>query len=385
MAEDKPYIWILDSDRKPLAECADTFADWADVLYIGPGQIVPDWDEPPDAVIFSAEIAGGVEGQLFGELIGEAGDIPLLAAAKLRSLSQALGYFRAGAADYLPLPLDPEETRDRLYAALEKAAQRTLRGLAVQLEPADPGIGEISLSLKPAAAPEEEDDILAQLSDDLAEPADSRNDAPETPENSRDATEPEPTEPVAEQPPLPEPESEPVDDGASAPPPQPETADEDEPEAVDGLPIPTLWEELPCGLLVFDSAGNLVFSNSLGLDLFGQASLAELGDALENRLAGFNAHAANHRPLPDNQWPQILARKSRTARSAVVSIEKPDNRRLWLRIDCLPHLAEGKINRLTMTVVNLTGELPPLPPPTTDASAAVGKRPRTKPRGKRRK
>jgi hypothetical protein len=111
---------------------------------------------------------------------------------------------------------------------------------------------------------------------------------------------------------------------------------------------------------VFDSLGNLVFSNNAGLELFGRDTLAGLQDALENSLSAFAAHGLNNKPFPDNQWPHILAVKTRTARSAVVSVETGDKRRAWLRIDCQPHLADGKIARLSMTAVNLTGELPPL-------------------------
>ncbi|MDR1535418.1 MAG: hypothetical protein LBU64_10030 [Planctomycetota bacterium] len=282
-----PLVWLLDSERGTLAECLDAFADWAEARLIAPDAGRPDWDNPPDAVFFSAEMAGGAGGEGFAELRREAGDVPLLAVARWRSLAQALDFIRAGADDYLPLPLERGEARERLRAVLEKLERRAFR----------------------RPDPDQEEDILAGM--------------------------------AAER----------------------EASEADEPEIVDGLPVPTLWEELPCGILVFDSAGNLVFSNSLGLSLFGHDSPAALREALESGLASFAAHATNRKPLADNQWPHILARKVRTARSAVLSIEKPDRRRLWLRIDCLPHLSEGEINRLSMTIVNLTGELPDFVPP----------------------
>lgn len=371
----KPYLWLLDSERKPLADYLDLFADWADVVYIGPGQVVPDWDEQPDAVFFSAEIAGGVHGSLFAELSGEAGNVPLLAIAKLRSLSQAVSFFRAGATDYLSLPLDGDELQERLNAALEKAARMAINGMMVQFESVAPDAGEISVSLRTATAVED-DDILAHL----PESADSVNNAEPTESVMSEIPETVPAAAPrqAEPPPMPvcvEPETEDASPAA-----------EEEPETVDGLPIPTLWEELPCGLLVFDSDGNLVFSNSLGLDLFGFSSLAELEDALECRREEFKAYGANHKPLPDNQWPQVLALKSRVARAAVLSVEKRDKHRLWLRIDCLPHLSDGKINRLTMTIVNMTGELPPLVLTTPSAAPPLSvKRPKAKARGRRRK
>ena len=346
MAEDKPYLWILDSDRTPLAESLEAFDAWADIFYAAPGSAEPDWSRPPAAVFFSAEIAGGANGEPFVALRRLAENAPLLAVARLRSLTQAVSFFRAGVDDYLSLPLEEDEVRERLEAALEKAAARAMEGLVVELEAVDGDPGDVSLSLRPSAGEPGgsfEDDIIAGL-DGTAVAA-----PPETDRSAADV--------------LPD----------------------DEPTPVDGLPIPTLWEELPCGLLVFDSAGNLVFSNSLGLELFGQNSLAELEDALESRRSLFAAHGANHKPLADNQWPQVLALKTRTARSAVVSIEKPDRRRVWLRIDCLPHVAEGRINRLSMTLVNLTGELPPLIVPREGGVPPPGKREKAKPRSKRRK
>ncbi len=325
---EKTNLWLIDSERKPLAECRAAFDGWADVLYLEPDGGEPDWTAPPDAIFFSAEIAGGAEGEAFAQLREAASGIPLLAVAGLRSLTQALAFFRAGADDYLPLPLDEGEARERLEAVLEKARRRALEAVLLEVEAVDPDS---------APAGPDQPDILETLAPAAAPAA-------------------------------PEPEREPDAD--------------DDPEPVDGLPIPTLWEELPCGLLVFDSVGNLVFANSLGLELFGHASLAELQEALENRPSSFAAHAANHKPLPDNQWPQVLARKARAARSAVVSIEKPDRRRVWLRIDCLPHLAEGKVNRLAMTLVNLTGELPALTPPASPPPREA--KPRGRERAKRR-
>ena len=343
-SDEKPLIWIVDSDRTPMAQSLEAFADWADAAYHGPDD-EPDWAEPPEAVFFSAEMRGGAAGATFARLADAAGGVPLIAVARLRSLAQAVSFFRAGACDYLSLPLDGDDLRERFEAAMLRAAQSGLDNVMVELEPVDRDPGEISLSLYPSTHPEsgdmpaaEEDDILARLDGEVFATAE----APITPEPSEN----------------------------------------DDIEPVDGLPIPTLWEELPCGLLVYDSAGNLVFSNTLGLDLFGHATLAELQDVLENRRAEFKAYAANHKPLADNHWPQVLAAKTRTARSAVISIEKPDKRRAWLRVDCLPHLFDGAISRLSMTIVNLTGELPPLAPPEAAPSA---KRARAAAKGKRRK
>lgn len=338
-----PLVWLIDSERNPLSECLDAFTPWAETLHL-PYGAAPDWAALPDAIFFSAEIPGGPQGALFTEMLQAAGPVPLLAVARLRSLAQAVAYFRAGAADYLPLPLEEDDARERFEAALQRSAALAMQGVMVELEPVDQDLAEISLSLRPSVPEEpeeafEEEDILAQL-------------------------EPPPPPP----PPAPAPARE--EDG-------------DEPEPVDGLPIPSLWEELPCGLLVFDSSANLVFANSLGLELFGHTSLAELQETLETRRSDFDAHAANHHPLPDNQWPHIVAARTRTARSAVVSIAKPDGRRAWLRIDCLPHLADGAMSRLSMTLVNLTGELLPLRARDGEQTAVPAKKDKAKKRGRK--
>lgn len=334
-----PILWLVDSQRSPLAGCRELMQSWADVEYFSHDSPPDNWTAPPDVVFFSAEIKGGPEGDAFRHLLDDAGGVPLVAVARLRSLAQAVAYFRAGVADYLSLPLDEDDVRERVDAAMDRAAALAMQGVMVELEPIDQDPGEISLSLKPSvaasAAPGEDEDILAKLHPEQRGVADT---------------------------------------------------DEDEPTAVDGLPIPTLWEELPCGVAVFDSNANLVFSNNLAMSLFGFASLAELQEALENKCADFKAFGANQKPLADNQWPHILSSKTRTARSSVVSIEKPDRRRIWLRIDCLPHLHDGQITRLCMTLVNLTGELPPL---ATAENASVpvekSKPGKAKPRGKKKK
>lgn len=344
---DKPLIWLLDSERTPMAQCMEVFDDWADTIHV-PQEESPDWDNPPDAIFFSAECKGGAAGEWFASLSQAAGGIPLVAVARLRSLAQAVAFFRAGAIDYLSLPFDEDDARERLAAALERSAQLALQGVMVELESLDQDPGEISLNLLPSEAIAQDEDILAQLPGNGATPSQEAPEPPVVPG-------PLPTRPVD---------------------------DDVEPVAVDGLPIPSLWEELPCGLLVFDSSGNMVFSNSLGLELFGYESLAELQEALDNRRAEFAAFGANAKPLPDNQWPHILSAKTRTSRSAVISIEKPDKRRVWLRIDCMPHLSEGKISRLSMTLVNLTGELPGLAQP---SSSVPAKREKGKQKGKRKK
>lgn len=386
--QNKPLLWILDSGRNPLAGCREAFSAWADCLYIPPGSNLPNWNHPPDAIFFSAEIDGGPNGDAFTALVQDAGSIPLLAVTRLRSLAQAVAYFRAGAADYLSTPLEEEELKERFAASLERATRLAMNTVMMELEQLDAEPGSISLALSPEPDPtatsdlaqldrQEEDDILAHLpGDSTACDADNALSdivsSPVAPSISAasDANDKDEEDP---------------DDTLS---PATASADDDEPVAVDGLPIPSLWEELPCGLLVFDSLSNLVFSNRLGLELFGYESLAELQETLENHRDSFSPYAANHKPLADNQWPHQLAIKARAARSAVISLEKPDRRRVWLRLDCQPHLTDGKVSRLSMTLVNLTGELPPLAaakPEMAPISPQRVKRERGKQRGRKKR
>ena len=375
IAENKPLLWILDSERTPLAGCRDLFVKWADCLYVPPGHSLPDWEQAPDAVFFSAEIDGGPHGAFFAALERDAGAIPLLAVTRLRSLAQAVAYFRAGAADYLSIPLEEDDVKERFDASLERAARLAMQNVVMEVEQVDAHAGGVRLALgsgQPAIpagdAPQtdkQEEDILAQLPGDGTF---SIADEPVADSNATDASE--------------------IECDGHNPPSSPSPAEDDEPVAVDGLPIPSLWEELPCGLLVFDSLSNLVFSNRLGLELFGYESLAELQEALENHRESFSAHAANHKPLADNQWPHLLALKTRTARAAVLSLEKPDRRRVWLRVDCMPHITDGKVSRLSMTLANLTGELPPLAaakPESPPTPAQRAKRERGKQRGRKKR
>ncbi len=280
---DHAVVWLVDSETEMLAAAAHAFAQWGEYIYFRWDERAPDWENPPDAVFFSAEIPGGAGGEFFRNLVENAGPVPLIAVTRVRSLAQALAYFRAGAADYVSLPLGEEEARERFEASQERAARLAMQNMVMEVEQIDSDSGGDS--------GDGDEDILARVQPPSA-PSAFLNTMPlDLP--------PRETERKQER-----------------------EADADEPVAVDGLPIPTLWEELPCGLLVFDSLGNLVFSNRLGLELFGQDSLAGLQDALESNTASFAAYGANQRPFPDNQWPHVLAARTHVPRSAVLSIEQ---------------------------------------------------------------
>lgn len=296
-----PRLWIIDSVRETLADALPDLENAVECRYFRFGEMLPE-ENLPDAMVVSSDLPGGATGNEFGRLVTEWAQIPVLVASKLRSLTQALAFFRRGAADYLPLPLTVEEWEERIAEALERMnTAAAVSAVLMEVEPV-----------------EDSDDILATLADS--------------------------DESVAEVDVVPEAVAE----------------QEPEPEAVDGLAIPMMWDELPCGLAVFDSNHNLVFCNQLALDLFGIASLAELQDMLDAHQTDLSAYGQNNKPLPNNQWPHLLAFKSRSSRSGILSLERADKSRVWLRMDCLPHLSDGAVSRLTMTLVNVTGEVPPL-------------------------
>lgn len=332
---EKPLVWVIDSPRTPLAKSFYAFEACSRTVYFIAGQPLPIREFRPDAIVISAEIEGGPYGEVFRELLTSLPGVPVLAAARVRSLAQAVAFFRNGVSDYLSLPLDADEVAERLAAIL--ASGSVANGpVMLEIEPLDGDDAEsLSLSVVDNAAEEDgEEDILARL-------------------------------PVDDETPLPVAELvEPAGDG-------------EEPEPVDGLFIPALWDELPCGLVVFDSQGNLVFANSLAMELFGQTNLAELQDALENRRPSFQAIGTNRKPFPDNQWPHSAAVRARTARHAAVSLLRRDGSRVWVRMDCLPHLSEGSVARLIVTLINMTGEIPepPVAAPAPKRKTARRRRP----------
>jgi PAS domain-containing protein len=77
-----------------------------------------------DAIIASDSIAGGPRGAAFTHIRRTFPTRPVLVVAHLRSLATAVGFFRAGVADYLSAPLRAEETRERIEAAIRARAGR---------------------------------------------------------------------------------------------------------------------------------------------------------------------------------------------------------------------------------------------------------------------
>jgi len=122
-----------------------------DVKDLAPG------DALPDAVILSAAIPGGAHGRAFARLREAFSGIPLLVVAHVRSLSTAIEYFRAGADDYLPAPLTPEDTRERIEVARQRS--RSLR---------EAGVETVEVESAAVAGREAGEDVSAQPADTAA-------------------------------------------------------------------------------------------------------------------------------------------------------------------------------------------------------------------------
>lgn len=72
----------------------------------------------PDVVLIGGGIRGGARGECFTRITSLCPGIPLIVLADMRSLSVAVDFFRAGASDYLALPVTDAELLDRIDAAL---------------------------------------------------------------------------------------------------------------------------------------------------------------------------------------------------------------------------------------------------------------------------
>ncbi len=104
-----------------------------------------------DAIVASDSIPGGAQGAAFTHIRRTFPSRPVLVVAHLRSLATAIDFFRAGVADYLPAPLRPEETRERIEVAIRRARGEGAGGgseepIEVLVEPAGPSAATASLS-----------------------------------------------------------------------------------------------------------------------------------------------------------------------------------------------------------------------------------------------
>lgn len=328
-------VWVVDSDKSTLAESVPVLAQLGDCKCFSFPQTEAEGLTIPDILLVSAEIEGGAEGEFFSALIKKFRDIPVIIAARVRSFAQALSFFRSGAADYLTLPLELMETAERLEAALlkrAKAGESDPVEVAVEVEET---IGEMPRNLSlvvesfrqlPCA---EDDDILAAL-----------------------PTEDDPTQ----NPPS-------MIDTGSAP-----SQHEGEPASVIQIDEEKsrqatqaeILEQLPCGYMALDLDGNLTVANAIAMETLGYDSLAELQDKWDSRRGEFGACGLNGKEIGSAHWPDMQALKSKARRSGCISVERPDNRRIWLRIDCLPVLSEGRVRYVAVTLTNVTDDHPPL-------------------------
>jgi len=119
--DDAPLrVLVLDSPEGALASLPDDLAgsDWFAMYETGWPPVSSRWR--PDAIIVDAGLPGGPKGGYFSSLLAWIGSAPLLVGTRTRSLSQALDFFRAGAADYQPVPASPDEWLARLRDNIER-------------------------------------------------------------------------------------------------------------------------------------------------------------------------------------------------------------------------------------------------------------------------
>ena len=135
--EERPRLLVCDDPAQTLEEELPLFRDlgWA-CTYVQSADELSGEEVQPDAVILSGRLPGGPEGRAFARLQRIFPHAPLLVVASVRSLSAAVAFFRAGADDYLSMPLAPEEIRQRLAAARESGRRPGAQGVAeVKAEP----------------------------------------------------------------------------------------------------------------------------------------------------------------------------------------------------------------------------------------------------------
>ncbi len=114
-------LLLVDSPGWPLEDMLPQLRQVArECVYLNDVKQLTGPEARPEALIVSSELPGGPQGEGFLRLRRIFPRQPLLVLARNRSLAVALGFFRAGARDFLAAPVDVEELRERLAAALSE-------------------------------------------------------------------------------------------------------------------------------------------------------------------------------------------------------------------------------------------------------------------------
>lgn len=124
--ENPLHLLLVDAPSLPLEEDLPLLESLGyRCAYLPSVQEVGSYETVPDLLLVSQEIPGGAHGETFAHVRSRFPDVPIVVVAHLRSLSLAIEFFRQGVIDYLLAPLDPDDTRQRLEAAYEKARNIT--------------------------------------------------------------------------------------------------------------------------------------------------------------------------------------------------------------------------------------------------------------------
>ncbi len=256
---------------------------------------VPDPDElsgtdmMTDVVIVSASIKGGPHGTAFANLRRKFSRRPLMVIAHVRSLSTAIEFFRAGADDYLPAPLTPEEARRRIQSAISKFADND--GHDSGDDRGGVGCGSASRDAENAVVCKRE----SVLHDNQ--------------------------EPVV---------------------------------MAGGMLDKTTLDLLSCGVLVCDHENRLRHSNPAALSLLGQPTESALSIAVADPIGVLKAVDCQARPLPLKSWPPLQAAVVKASRGGTFGLMRPDNSRVWVRMEALPMIRDGRVDAVIVTIFNIT-------------------------------
>ena len=123
-------VLVYDAPDGPLTDLPSLFAGFGWETDYSAGWLWASLEgSPPDAVVVEASVPGGPRGPWFGKLVEEYLAAPVIVATRTRSLSQALGYFRAGATDYQPVPAAPADWQARVTESIFRR-HRLVQGVA---------------------------------------------------------------------------------------------------------------------------------------------------------------------------------------------------------------------------------------------------------------
>ena len=311
-------------------------------------------EDPPECpepalLLVSAELPGGAAGDAWMRLRQRYPAPPAVAVSRTRSFARAVEFFRAGADDFLALPLDPSEFSSRLRSLLQRRAAKTI-----------PPAG-------PAESPAARDARFAAPTDgDEAEPVEVTVEWPGPPPQAAPA-EAAPSQ-AAPNPPPPDAAAGDEDVLSSmagaelaaepdVPPAAPEAGGDDVLAELDRVEDAWAWlEAAPCGWIVLDADGAARLANPAALRLLGAEDAARAARLLAGDWASLEAELAPGRPAAPSANPAARAARDKAARALTARVRRPDGTRVWLRFECAPWRRRGRFAGVAAVIVNVTAE-----------------------------